>query len=137
SSLQDNSLSCRKNSSTLSENHRLLRAVQRFLFLFVFFILPFIILTQGILLAPTQPVNLFLLTGAFMSFWLWLGMLIFYKQGARLNPAYGLLLPLAVAIYMGIGIDSTVRGALGKGLSWKGRVYEQNNQKPDDKRVRA
>ena len=137
SSLREIWLGWRKNFYTVSENHRLLRAIQRFLFLFIFFILPFIILTQGILLAPTQPLNLFLPTGAFMCFWLWLGMLIFYKQGARLNPAYGLLLPLAVAIYMGIGIDSTVRGALGKGLSWKGRVYEQNNQKPDDKKGRA
>lgn len=137
SSLREIWLGWRKNFYTVSENHRLLKALQRFLFLFVFFILPFIILTQGILLAPTQPVNLFLLTGAFMSFWLWLGMLIFYKQGARLNPAYGVLLPLAVAVYMAIGVDSTIRGALGKGLSWKGRIYEQNNQKANDKSRRV
>src|SRR5207245_11424740 len=108
SSLREIWLGWRKNFYTVSENHRLLKAVQRFLFLFVFFILPFIILSQGILLAPTQPVNLFLLTVAFMSFWLWLGILIFFKQGARLNPAYGLLLPLAVSVYMPIGLDSTI-----------------------------
>ena len=126
SSLREIWIGWRKNFYTVSENHRLLRAIQRFLFLFIFFILPFIILAQGILLAPFQPLNPFLLAGGFMCFWLWLGMLIFYKQGARLNPAYGLLLPLAVAVYMAIGVDSTIRGALGKGLSWKGRVYEQN-----------
>jgi len=126
SSLREIWIGWRKNFYTVSENHRLLRAIQRFLFLFIFFILPFIILAQGILLATFQPLNPFLLAGGFMCFWLWLGMLIFYKQGARLNPAYGLLLPLAVAVYMAIGVDSTIRGALGKGLSWKGRVYEQN-----------
>jgi len=133
SSLREIWIGWRKNFYTASENHHLRRAILRFLFLFVFFILPFIILAQGILLAPAQPLNPFLLAGGFMCFWLWLGMLIFYKQGAQLNPAYGLLLPLAVAIYMGIGVDSTIRGALGKGLSWKGRVYGQNSQKPDDK----
>jgi chlorobactene glucosyltransferase len=132
SSLREIWVGWRKNFYTVSENHRFPRAILRFLFLFIFFILPFIILAQGILLAGLQPLNLFLLSGGFMCFWLWLGMLIFYKQGARLNPAYGLLFPLAVAIYMGIGVDSTIRGALGKGLSWKGRVYGQNNQKPDD-----
>ena len=137
SSLREIWIGWRKNFYTVSENHPLARAILRFLFLFTFFILPFMILAQGILLAPSQPLNPFLLAGGFMCFWLWLGMLIFYKQGARINPAYGLLFPLAVAIYMGIGVDSTIRGAFGKGLSWKGRVYGQNNQKPDDTIGRA
>src|SRR5437879_11199097 len=107
SSLREIWLGWRKNFYTVSENHRLLKALQRFLFLFVFFILPFIILTQGILLAPSQPVNLFLLTGPFISFWLWLGLLIFYKKGARLKQAYGLLLPHTLAFSMGMGFRST------------------------------
>ncbi len=134
SSLREIWIGWRKNFYTASENHRFPRAILRFLFLFTFFILPFSILAQGILLAIAQPLNPFLLAGGFMCFWLWLGVVIFYKQGARQNPAYGLLLPLAVAIYMGIGVDSTIRGALGKGLTWKGRVYEQNNQKPNNQK---
>ncbi len=118
----------RKNFYTVSDKQRLARAIVRLGVLFFFFVLPFIVLINGLLLAATDPLNPYLLSGGFMCFWLWLGMLIFYKQGAKINPAYALLLPIAAACYMGIGIDSTIRGALGMGLSWKGRIYEKTSR---------
>jgi hypothetical protein len=57
-----------------------------------------------------------------MAFFLWLGVIIL-DRSIRISPLYALLLPLAVLFYIGIGIDSTIRGALGMGFSWKGRVY--------------
>jgi hypothetical protein len=57
-----------------------------------------------------------------MATFLWLGLIIL-DRSIRVNPLYALLLPFAIMVYMGIGIDSTVRGALGLGFSWKGRVY--------------
>lgn len=57
-----------------------------------------------------------------MAFFLWLGLIIL-DRSIRVSPFYALLLPIAILVYIGIGIDSTVRGALGLGFSWKGRVY--------------
>src|SRR5207302_1157858 len=39
------------------------------------------------------------------------------------SALYALMFPLAIIVYIFIGIDSTVRGSLGFGFSWKGRVY--------------
>jgi chlorobactene glucosyltransferase len=112
----------RKNFYSVSGNHPLFRAVYRLVLLFTFLVLPFIVLGYGIYLAPARPVNVYLLTGAFMAFFLWLGVIIL-DRSIRVSPFYALLLPFAVLVYIGIGIDSTVRGALGMGFSWKGRVY--------------
>jgi chlorobactene glucosyltransferase len=112
----------RKNFYSVSGNHPLFRAVYRLVLLFAFLVLPFIVLGDGIYLAPATPLNIYLLTGAFMATFLWLGLIIL-DRSIRVNPLYALLLPFAILIYMGIGIDSTVRGALGLGFSWKGRVY--------------
>jgi len=112
----------RKNFYSVSGNHPLVRAVYRLVLLFTFLVLPFIVLGYGIYLAPGMPLNIYLLTGAFMAVFLWLGLIIL-ERSIRVNPLYGLLLPFAIMVYMGIGIDSTVRGALGLGFSWKGRVY--------------
>ncbi len=123
SSLREIWVGWRKNFYTVSDKQRLPRAVLRLFALFFFFVLPFVVLANGVLLIGTVPLNPYLLAGGFMSFWLWLGMIIFYRQGAKINPAYALLLPVAAACYMGIGIDSTIHGALGMGLPWKGRIY--------------
>ena len=112
----------RKNFYSVSGNHPLFRAVYRLVLLFTFLVLPFIVLGYGIYLAPGMPLNIYLLTGVFMAAFLWLGLIIL-DRSIRVNPLYALLLPFAVMVYMGIGIDSTVRGALGLGFSWKGRVY--------------
>jgi hypothetical protein len=112
----------RKNFYSVSGNHPLVRAVYRLVLLFTFLVLPFIVLGYGIYLAPGMPLNIYLLTGVFMAAFLWLGLIIL-DRSIRVNPLYALLLPLAIMVYMGIGIDSTVRGALGLGFSWKGRVY--------------
>src|SRR5207245_11371727 len=83
--------------------------------------LPFFVLGYGIYLAPATPLNVYLITGAFMAFFLWLGLIIL-DRSVRVSPLYALLLPFAVLVYIGIGIDSTVRGALGMGFSWQGRL---------------
>jgi hypothetical protein len=57
-----------------------------------------------------------------MSFFLWLGIIILDRD-IGVGPAYALLFPLAILVYMGIGVDSTIRGACGLGFPWKGRVY--------------
>jgi len=112
----------RKNFYSVSGNHPLIRAVYRLVLLFTFLVLPFIVLGYGIYLAPGMPLNIYLLTGAFMAAFLWLGLIIL-DRSIRVNPLYAILLPFAIMVYVGIGIDSTVRGALGLGFSWKGRVY--------------
>ncbi|HEV2119661.1 MAG TPA: glycosyltransferase [Candidatus Bathyarchaeia archaeon] len=112
----------RKNFYSVSGNHPLFRAAYRLLLLFTFLVLPFIVLGYGVYLAPSQPLNAYLLTGGFMAFFLWLGIIIL-DRSIGVSPLYALLLPFAVLFYIGIGVDSTVRGALGMGFSWKGRVY--------------
>jgi chlorobactene glucosyltransferase len=112
----------RKNFYSVSGNHPLFRAVYRLGLLFTFLVLPFIVLGYGIYLAPVNPLNIYLLTGAFMAVFLWLGLIIL-DRSIQVSPLYALLLPVAILVYIGIGIDSTVRGALGLGFSWKGRVY--------------
>jgi chlorobactene glucosyltransferase len=112
----------RKNFYSVSGNHPLFRAVYRLVFLFAFLVLPFIVLGYGTYLAPGNVLNIYLLTGVFMAVFLWLGVIIL-DRSIRVSPLYALLLPVAISLYIGIGIDSTVRGALGLGFSWKGRVY--------------
>jgi chlorobactene glucosyltransferase len=112
----------RKNFYSVSGNHPLFRATYRLVLLFTFLVLPFVVLGYGIYLALAAPLNVYIITGAFMAFFLWLGLIIL-DRSIGVNPLYALLLPFAVLVYIGIGIDSTVRGALGMGFSWKGRVY--------------
>ena len=112
----------RKNFYSVSGNHPLFRATYRLVLLFTFLVLPFVVLGYGVYIAPTTPLNVYLLTGTFMAFFLWLGIIIL-DRSIGVSPLYALLLPLAVLVYIGIGIDSTIRGALGMGFSWKGRVY--------------
>ena len=112
----------RKNFYSVSGNYPLFRATYRLVLLFTFLVLPFVVFGYGIVLAPATPLNVYLITGAFMAFFLWLGVIIL-DRSIRVSPLYALLLPFAVLVYIGIGIDSTVRGALGRGFSWKGRVY--------------
>ncbi len=112
----------RKNFYSVSGNHPLFRATYRLVLLFTFLVLPFVVLGYGVYLAPGAPLNVYLLTGAFMAFLLWLGLIIL-DRSIRVSPLYALLLPFAVLVYIGIGIDSTIRGALGMGFAWKGRVY--------------
>jgi chlorobactene glucosyltransferase len=112
----------RKNFYSVSGNHPLFRAAYRLVLLFTFLVLPFVVFGYGIVLASVMSLNVYLITGAFMAFFLWLGLIIL-DRSIRVSPLYALLLPFAVLVYIGIGIDSTVRGALGMGFSWKGRVY--------------
>jgi len=112
----------RKNFYSVSGNHPLFRAAYRLVLLFTLLVLPFVVFGYGIYLTPATPLNVYLLTGAFMAFFLWLGVIIL-DRSIQVSPLYALLLPFAVLVYIGIGIDSTVRGALGMGFSWKGRVY--------------
>ncbi len=112
----------RKNFYSVSGDHPLFRATYRLLLLFTFLVLPFGVFGYGLYLALGSLLNVYLLTGAFMAFFLWLGLIIL-DQSIGISPAYALLLPLAIIIYIGIGFDSTLRGVLGLGFPWKGRVY--------------
>ncbi len=116
----------RKNFYTVSQNHNLSRALLRLVLMFTFLVLPFFTFAYGLWVgyAARDPFNSYLLTGSFMSFFLWLG-IIMLDRYIGVSPAYALLFPLAILLYMGIGADSTVRGALGLGFPWKGRVYKQ------------
>jgi len=112
----------RKNFYTVSEKHMLPRAVTRIFLMFTFLVLPFAVLGYGILLAAATPLNAYLIAGLFMSGLLWLGM-VMLDNSIGVNSLYALMFPLAIIVYIFIGIDSTVRGSLGFGFSWKGRVY--------------
>ncbi len=112
----------RKNFYTVSEKNMLWKATARIVAMFTFLVLPFVVLTYGLILVPTNPLNPYLISGAFMSFLLWLGILIL-DRSIKISPGYALLFPLAIFVYICIGIDSTIRGSLGYGFSWKGRVY--------------
>src|SRR5437879_8045626 len=70
----------RKNFYSVSGNHPLFRATYRLVLLFTFLVLPFIVLGYGVYLAPTTPLNVYLLTGAFMPFFLWLGLIILARS---------------------------------------------------------
>jgi chlorobactene glucosyltransferase len=112
----------RKNFYTVSEKHMLWKASARIVLMFIFLVLPFAVLAYGLIIVPTNPFNPYLITGAFMSFLLWLGIVIL-DRSITISPGYALLFPLAIVVYICIGIDSTIRGSLGYGFSWKGRVY--------------
>ena len=112
----------RKNFYTVSEKHMAWKASARIMLMFAFLVLPFAVLAYGLILAQMNPLNPYLISGAFMSFLLWLGIVIL-DRSIRVSPGYALLFPLAIVVYICIGIDSTIRGSLGFGFSWKGRVY--------------
>ncbi len=112
----------RKNFYTVSQNHNLARALLRLFLMFTFLVLPFIVFGYGIWLTTKTPLNIYLFTGAFMAGLLWLGIIIL-DRSIGLSPAYAILFPFAIIIYMGIGLDSTIRGVLGLGFQWKGRIY--------------
>jgi len=119
----------RKNFYTVAGDHATTRAILRLILMFTFMVLPFIIFVYGLILALTNPFNIILFTGAFMSAILWAGILVL-DRSIGVSPVYALLFPVAILIYMGIGVDSTVRGALGLGFPWKGRVYGKAVQAP-------
>jgi len=112
----------RKNFYAVSEKHMLPRAVTRILLMFTFLVLPFVILGYGLVLATATPLNAYLIAGLFMSGLLWLG-IVMLDNSIGVSALYALLFPLAIIVYIFIGIDSTIRGSLGFGFSWKGRVY--------------
>ncbi len=125
----------RKNFYTVSEKWMLLKAITRIILMFTFLVLPFVTLSYGILLAMTNPINAYLFSGAFMAAFLWLGIIIL-DRSIEVSPGYALLFPLAILVYIGIGIDSTVRGSLGLGFAWKGRVYGKPIDRQPEPKVR-
>ena len=112
----------RKNFYTVSQDHMLPSALLRLSWMFVILVLPYIVLSYGILQTPMSPLNPYLLAGGFMTFLLWLGIIIL-DRSIRIPIGYALLFPIGIIVYIAIGIDSTIRGALGLGFPWKGRVY--------------
>ena len=121
----------RKNFYTVSENHMFWKATIRIALMLLFLVLPFVILAYGIIIAPHDLLNPFIVSGAFMSFLLWLGIIIL-DRSINIPITYGLLFPVAILVYSGIGVDSTIRGLLGYGFSWKGRVYGRSTERQLD-----
>ncbi len=117
----------RKNFYAVAGTHSTLRSVLRLVLMLTLFVLPFVVLLWGIISFPTNPVNPYLLAGVFTVTLLWIGILVL-DRSIEVGLGYALLLPVAVLIYSGIGIDSTVRGVFGLGFSWKGRVYGQQTR---------
>ena len=118
----------RKNFYAVPESRSTTRSILRLVLMLTLFVLPFVVFGWGMLLAlTTTPLNIYLLTGGFMSGLLWLGMIVL-DRSIGVGLGYALLLPLAILVYTGIGIDSTIRGVLGLGVTWKGRVYNQSTQ---------
>ncbi len=114
----------RKNFYTVAGSRATTRAVLRLVLMFTLFVLPFIIFAWGVFFALSSSVSIYLLTGAFMSGLLWLGIIVL-DHSIDIGLGYALMFPLAILVYIGIGIDSTLRGVLGLGFTWKGRVYGQ------------
>jgi chlorobactene glucosyltransferase len=121
----------RKNFYTVSERRMLWRALTRIVLMFTFLVLPFAILLYGITLFPTNPLNPYLISGAFMSGLLWLGIIIL-DRSINVSSAYALLFPVAILIYIAIGVDSTFRGSMGYGFTWKDRVYGRPTERQLD-----
>jgi chlorobactene glucosyltransferase len=121
-SLREIWIGWRKNFYTVSQKRMLSIAIARIVLMFTFLVLPFIVLAYGVSLAPSNLLNPYLISGAFMSFLLWLGIMVL-DRSIEISLGYALLFPVAILVYIGIGIDSTLRGSLGYGFSWKGRVY--------------
>ena len=117
----------RKNFYTVSQSRSLPKAVMFLTLIFAVLFLPFVVFGFGVLLGVTTPINIYLLGGVFMVGLLWLGITIL-DRSIGLSPLYGLLFPIAMLVYTGIGIDSTVRGAFGLGFTWKGRTYGRSNE---------
>jgi chlorobactene glucosyltransferase len=114
----------RKNFYSVAGTRSTLRSILRLALMLALFVLPFAVLAWGIIQFPAAPLNTYLLAGAFMATLLWLGILVL-DRSIGVGPGYALLLPLAILIYAGIGMDSTFRGVFGLGFSWKGRLYGQ------------
>src|SRR5207247_3888002 len=89
----------RKNFYTVSERHMLRNALTRIVLMFTFLVLPFAVLVYGITLAPTNPLNPYLIAGAFMSFLLWLGIIIL-DRSIDVPSTYALLFPVAILVYI-------------------------------------
>jgi len=117
----------RKNFYTVSEKHMLSNALTRIVLMLIFLVLPFVVLAYGLMTAPANPFNPYLISGAFMSSLLWLGMIVL-DRSINISVAYALLFPLAMLVYICIGIDSTIRGSMGYGFSWKDRVYGKTTE---------
>ncbi len=124
----------RKNFYTIAGTRASTRSILRLILIFTLFVLPFIVLAWGVMVMPATPVNSYLLAGAFMASLLWLGIIVL-DHSIGVGPGYALLLPLAMLIYTGIGIDSTIRGILGLGFTWKGRVYGRTIQPTPKARI--
>ncbi len=114
----------RKNFYAVAGTHSTLRSILRLVLMLALFVLPFVVLFWGIISLPTNPLNPYLLAGVFTVTLLWTGIVVL-DRSIEVGLGHALLLPVAILIYSGIGIDSTVRGVLGLGFSWKGRVYGQ------------
>jgi len=66
----------RKNFYAVAGTHSTSRSILRILLMLTLFVLPFGILTWGIMSFPIAPMNIYLITGAFMATLLWLGILV-------------------------------------------------------------
>ena len=114
----------RKNFYAVAGTHSASRSVLRLVLMLTLFVLPFVVLTWGLVSLQTNYLNPYLLSGVFTVSLLWLGIWVL-DRSIGVGLGYALLMPIAILIYSVIGLDSTIRGIFGLGVSWKGRVYGQ------------
>jgi len=117
----------RKNFYSVAGTHSASRSILRLGLMLTLFVLPFVVLAWGIVSFPAANLNPYLLSGTFTVALLWLGIMVL-DSSIGVGLGYALLLPIAILIYTGIGVDSTIRGIFGLGFSWKGRVYGQRTR---------
>jgi hypothetical protein len=111
----------RKGFYEVAEGRKLLNAIFHVVLLFIQ-VVPFFIFTYGILVALGHPFNIYFLIEGFMCALL-LGTIFSFDRFLGVNLIYGLFFPMAIMMYLGIGLDSTMRGIFGLGVVWKDRVY--------------
>ncbi|MFQ5911533.1 MAG: glycosyltransferase [Thermoplasmata archaeon] len=105
---------------------KLTRAVSGIFSVFIFLLLPYLLLFAGIFSFPSEGLNPLLLWGGLMS-------LIVYGRiggvyvGVKADLKYLPLFPMSVTLYLIILLESAARGLLGMEVAWKGRRYQTRN----------
>jgi hypothetical protein len=69
------------------------------------------------------------LWAALLALTAWLAMMWSFRPSAlryRCSPAFGLVLPAAALLYLGMTLDSARRHWIGAGSQWKGRAGAGN-----------
>jgi chlorobactene glucosyltransferase len=98
------------------------KSLAEILYIFVFLLLPHLILLNGILSAPSEGVNSALVWGSIMNLILY-GRIGGLYIGLKADLRYLPLFALSTILHMAILSESAARGLLGMKVKWKEREY--------------